>query len=133
MILYSVNNKTDKTTVEPEITKTNFEKALTEFQFGRYERAKTFLGKINENDSNYKEAQEYLVKCDEKIEQKEKDAARQEKIDKIREAEKKKLEKKYKQIFGGRVGYTKAIKASKFRDLPNTKPVTKKHPTVLNK
>ncbi len=101
-IFYLKTNQTEISNVETTIEKTDFETAIIEFETGRFERAKTFFEKVNANDSNYKKAQEYLVKCDEKIEQKQKDAERQEKIDKLRDAEKKKLDKKYNQIFGGR-------------------------------
>ncbi|MEI7484587.1 MAG: hypothetical protein WCK13_07725, partial [Ignavibacteriota bacterium] len=84
---------------KPVTVISEYQKGIESFKDKSYSRAIDYFEKVEENDSNYTDAQEYITLCNNKLDEMEQKKKNDEK--RAREDEKKKttLEKKYKRIY----------------------------------
>lgn len=76
-----------------------YQKGIESFKDKAYSRAINYFEKVEENDSNYADAQEYITLCNDKLDEMEQKRKNDEKKTKDEEKKKFALEKKYKRIY----------------------------------
>ena len=76
-----------------------YQKGIESFKDKSYSRAIDYFEKVEENDSNYTDAQEYISLCNNKLDEMEQKRKNDEKKSKEEEKKKSSLEKKYKRIY----------------------------------
>ena len=94
-------SKDSKNTNNVNIERTEYEKGEDNYKEKKYVSAINNFEKVAENDSNYASAQEYITKCNDRLDEQEEARKEQERKNKDNEKKRVELEKKYNKMFGG--------------------------------
>ncbi len=93
----NVKNKNESEKVNAIVTE--YQKGIDSYNDKMFTRAIGYFEKVEENDSNYSSAQNYIIKCSDKLDEQEEVRKKEERKSKEEEKKKTEIEKKYKRIF----------------------------------